>query len=1006
MKSIDIFPWNDNFNTDIEIIDEQHKKLVQLLNSLASHIAFNSDLPEMNHIFEELIDYTVYHFSTEEKIWNQTLAGDDLDGHHKQGHQHFIEEVLSLKEQLEVTPTELLVEQTLLLLTRWLALHILESDRYMAMVVLSVEDGNSIDDAKLYADEQMKGSTRTLINVILSIYEQLSSNSLKLMREVAEHKRLKNSLLESEETFKLFLNHAPAALAMFDNEMNYIMVSERWKTDYHLTDVDLIGHSYYEIFTDTPESWKELHQRALKGEVISDNKDYLTLQDGTSLWLSWEVRPWVNNGNGIQGVIIFSEDITEQARSQQKLLASEARLHEAQSYANIGYWDLYTNGRAEWSEEIFQMFGLPDDFEPSCERLCQFVHEDDCAAVIDSLQQSLELGIEHHKEYRINRVDTGEQRWIECRGKAIYNAEDRIEKLSGFIQDITERTESEHQLRIAATVFESQQGMIVTDADNNILKVNKAFCDITGYSAEEVIGRNPRVLSSGRQDAVFYKELWAHLQNTGQWQGEILNRRRNGQVFPEQLVITAVKNQHNVVTNYVATFSDITVSKAAADEIKSLAFYDPLTNLPNRRLMHDRIHQALLFSIRGEFEGALLFIDLDNFKVLNDTRGHDMGDLLLQQASIRLEASVRQDDTVARFGGDEFIVMLEHLSADKEEAVHQIESVAEKIISSLSKPYQLGELEYSITPSIGATLFEKNEGGVDALLKQADIAMYQAKKAGRNNLKFFDPQMQKMIIEHAQLEKALIEAIEQQQFELYYQIQVDKDGKPLGAEGLIRWHHPKEGLIPPAKFIPFAEESGLIIPIGQWVLETACQRLKAWEKDPALSEITLAVNISAKQFHQANFAEIVIQTLTSSGIQPNRLKLELTESLLLEDIEDTIDTMNTLKGYGIQFSLDDFGTGYSSLQYLKRLPIYQLKIDQSFTRDLVEDIDDEAIVRTIIAMANSLRLEVIAEGVETEAQKNSLLKLNCGQFQGYLFGKPIPLGEFEGLVTEISKRGG
>jgi diguanylate cyclase (GGDEF)-like protein/PAS domain S-box-containing protein len=558
-------------------------------------------------------------------------------------------------------------------------------------------------------------------------------------------------------------------------------------------------------------------------------------------------------------------------------------------------------------------------------------------------------------------------------------------------------TKVDEQLRIAAIAFESQEGMLVSDANNVILRVNHAFTNITGYTSEEVIGKTPQILHSGRHDANFFAAMWKSIKNTGSWKGEIWNRHKNGESYPEYLNITAVKDQNGTVTNYIATLNEITMSSGAADEIKHLAFYDPLTGLPNRRLLMDRLQQAFATSARTGRRGALLIIDLDNFKTLNDTLGHDIGDLLLKQAAQRLEYCVREDDTVARLGGDEFVVLLEDLNKDPLEAATQTEAVGDKIRATLNQIYHLASHEHHSTPSIGAAIYSDHDQSQEELLKQADIAMYQAKKAGRNTLRFFDPHMQDVINAHAALENELHKALEKGQFRLYYQIQVDSLHCPLGAEALIRWVHPERGLVSPVHFIPLAEETGLILPIGQWVLETACAQIKAWEQNALTCDLILAVNVSAKQIHQADFVAQVQSLVQRHAINPALLKLELTESMLLENIEDIIATMNALKEIGVQFSLDDFGTGYSSLQYLKRLPLNQLKIDQSFIRDLAADSSDKAIVRTIIAMAQSLNLDVIAEGVETEEQRQTLRNKGCTNYQGFLFGKPIPIEQFEAI---------
>ncbi|MDO8310725.1 MAG: EAL domain-containing protein, partial [Sideroxyarcus sp.] len=406
-------------------------------------------------------------------------------------------------------------------------------------------------------------------------------------------------------------------------------------------------------------------------------------------------------------------------------------------------------------------------------------------------------------------------------------------------------------------------------------------------------------------------------------------------------------------------------------------------------------------SARSGRNGALLFIDLDNFKTINDTLGHNMGDLLLQQVAQRLIACVREGDTVARLGGDEFVVMLEYLSEQAIEAAEQTEAIGEKILTALNQSYLLVTHEYHSTPSIGITLFSNHGQSQEELLKQADIAMYQSKKAGRNTLRFFDPQMQDSVNAHAALENELRKALARQQFRLYYQVQVDGRGKATGAEVLLRWEHPERGFVFPDQFIPLAEETGLIVPIGLWVLQTACAQLNAWQHDALTRDLTLAVNVSAKQFRQADFVAQVQRVLLESGAKPSHLKLELTESTVLENVQDTIAKMREIKLLGVSFSMDDFGTGYSSLQYLKRLPLDQIKIDRSFVLDITSDPNDAAIVQAIIAMTEALGLNVIAEGVETEAQRDLLDKHGCHAFQGYLYSKPVPLEQFVALLKQM-----
>jgi diguanylate cyclase (GGDEF)-like protein/PAS domain S-box-containing protein len=450
----------------------------------------------------------------------------------------------------------------------------------------------------------------------------------------------------------------------------------------------------------------------------------------------------------------------------------------------------------------------------------------------------------------------------------------------------------------------------------------------------------------------------------------------------------------------VGAIQDISERKAAAGEIEHLAFYDPLTGLPNRRLLMDRLRQAMASSTRSTRHGALLFLDLDNFKTLNDTLGHDIGDLLLQQVAERLITCVREGDTVARLGGDEFVIMLEDLSENLQDAANHTEVVGEKILATLNQPYRLANNTHHSTPSIGVTLFMDHQGTIDDLMKRADLAMYQAKAAGRNTLRFFDQEMQATVSTRAAMEADLREAVLKEQFVLYYQAQVDGTGRLTGVEALIRWQHPQRGMVSPIEFIPLAEETGVILPLGHWVLQTACAQLVTWSKQPAMAHLTIAVNVSARQLSLPNFVEEVLAVLAHHGADPRRLKLELTESLLVHDVEGVIAKMTALKAKGVGFSLDDFGTGYSSLSYLKRLPLDQLKIDQGFIRNILTDNNDAAIAKMVVALAESLGLEVIAEGVEFKDQSEFLAHQGCNAYQGYLFGRPLPIREFEASLQK------
>ena len=561
-------------------------------------------------------------------------------------------------------------------------------------------------------------------------------------------------------------------------------------------------------------------------------------------------------------------------------------------------------------------------------------------------------------------------------------------------RDITEHRRAEAQLRLAAKVFESSsQGILITDSQAGVISTNWAFEKVTGCAQEEVIGKTPAILSSGRHDKVFYSDMWRSIAEKGYWQGEIWNRRKSGEIYPEWLTVSAVKDEQDNITHYIGVFSDISEQKAAQERIERLAHYDTLTGLPNRSRLQDQLAAATANARGAQTKVAVLFLDLDRFKDINDSLGHAAGDALLVAFAERLRGCIRAEDAVIRLGGDEFVAVLTEVKKSDHASM-----VAEKIIKATTKPYLIAGQEIVATLSIGISVYPDDGGDMGTLVRNADMAMYAAKEAGRNTYQFFSATMDRKASMTLSLENGLRKALAHGEFVLHYQPQLDlSSGRIVGVEALIRWQHPEQGLISPAQFIPFAEERGLIVPIGEWTMQEAFRQNREWQRAGLLA-VPVAVNISPLQFQQKDFVKKTMSLAEAAGLAPHHAELEITEGVIMRDVQAAQATLGTLKEMGFQLSIDDFGTGYSSLNYLKRFPIDKLKIDRSFVHGLPADADDAAIVSAIIAMAQALRLKVIAEGVETEEQIGFLRAKGCDQVQGYYYHKPLPAEELIGLL--------
>jgi len=779
---------------------------------------------------------------------------------------------------------------------------------------------------------------------------------------------------------------------------------------------DALGRPLSEVFrvfnADTREPAVNPVQSVIaRGLVVSlANHTVLLAKDGQKYQIADSAAPIRNAAGEIVGVVLVFSDVTEMYRAEQALRDSEERFRNLYEEAPLAYQSLDAAGNIlQVNNSWLKLFGFTHD-EVIGRFIGDYLDDSSLRALNREFSQFLSRGSVDGPVFNIKRKD-GSSRLVEVNGRIGYDSEGNFRQTHCILTDITERKKAEAALleseeRWKFALEGAGEGVWDWNIQTGDAVYSRRWKEMLGFAEGEIANNSsewssrvhpedmPRVMAviqahiDGKTPSAAIE--FRMLCKDGSWlwtlgRGMVVSRDASGKPF-----------------RLVGTNADISERKASADKIERLAFYDPLTDLPNRRLVLDRLEQALSSSTRHHRYGALMLLDMDDFKTLNDTLGHDIGDQFLVEVATRLQAAVREGDTVARHGGDEFVVILEDLSEDALAAM-QAESVAVKILHAVSQPYLLDlavreglqdTRSYHCTSSIGITLFRDNSLSADELMRRADTAMYQAKAGGRNALRFFDPEMQAVVTARATLESDLREAVREGQFCLYYQPQVDSAGNRTGAEALVRWQHPRRGLVPPAEFIPQAEATGLIIPIGHWVLETACAQLVAWETVAGMSDLIVAVNVSARQFRQADFVGQVLAIIDSTGVNPMKLKLELTESLLLDDVEDIITKMTALKAVGIGFSLDDFGTGYSSLSYLKRLPLDQLKIDRSFVRDVLTDANDATIARTIVALAQSMGLAVIAEGVETEAQREFLAANGCTAFQGYLFGRPMPQGEF------------
>jgi diguanylate cyclase (GGDEF)-like protein/PAS domain S-box-containing protein len=833
--------------------------------------------------------------------------------------------------------------------------------------------------------------------------ESKDSRALIVMiNDITELKQYEANLREQTRQLKNVLNNLPSMIGYWDKDLRnkfgnhayatWFGVDPQYMPGKHIREV--IGEERYELNLPHIEA-------ALKGEYREFERD-IPSPNGSIVRHSWaQYIPDVVDGE-VAGFLVQVTDITHAKDKERALI-------EAQRIGHVGSYN-YDVVKDQWtsSPELDRIFGFETGSARSIQEWVALIPSPQRGELSAYWRDTLTSGSTFDIEYPIIRANDHEPRLVHGIGEVMRSQDNAPLRMVGSVQDITERRAKELQLtsQLAAMRLHIQalnqisQGVMITGLDCTATFVNEAFEVITGYSSADILGKTCKLLHGPLSQVDVIQKIRSSLVSARPFQGEIINYRKDGTLFWNELTITPVFDDHGTLIQFVGVQRDISPRKASANQIYQLAFYDALTGTPNRSLLISKLQSLITDPAKQSDHGALLSLDLDRFKLVNETLGHAQGDKMLIEASRRIQSCLRNQDTVAHVGGDEYMVLCDGLAPSPKQAMKDVAQMAESIREALAHPFDLNGQEFLSSASIGAFMFRVDEVTTHDVLKRSDIAMYRAKSSGRNTVRFFDAELQTEQEKQTALESDLRRAVRDKKLDLHFQIQVDDNQRPIGAEVLVRWNHGERGMISPSEFIPLAEQSLLIHSLGRWVLESACRQLGEWSHHENTRQLSLAVNISANQFSSATLVEDIADMLLEFGVKASRLKLELTESVVLNDIDDVIGKMHGLKALGVTLSMDDFGTGYSSLSYLKRLPVDQIKIDQSFIRGITTEQSDYVMVKTIIEMAKNFRLNVIAEGVETEAQRSLLKYLGCESYQGSLFGEPLPIAKFSALLLK------
>lgn len=832
------------------------------------------------------------------------------------------------------------------------------------------------------------------------------SNHIAVGIEITKRKHAEAALQESEQQLRTLINATPDIICFKDGQGRWLQANEADLKLFSLTGVDYRNKTDRELAEFTLPLYREAflaceesdeHAWQAPGSIRCE--ETIPRVDGTLATYDVIKVPLHEDDGTRSGLIVLGRDVSDRKRVEQQLARANSEWTQAMDqFGDAIYLVDMKQQLLRANAAFYQMSGLDPEQSLGCS-IVELMHPDGEGALCP-ICSKLQAGIETVFTLEEDDSHNPDEKAIEVKVKLVRDQSGTETGMLVSLHDLSHSRQIEERLRLAASVFENtDEGVIITDGDGNILDVNRAFSQIQGYSREEVIGKNPRIFQSGHHDQSFYRDLWCSLTETGHWRGELWNRRKNGELFPKWQTINRVVDANGNLTHYVGIFADITHIKQSQEKLDHLGHHDALTDLPNRLLLNERMEQAVKHAERHNSLLAVIFLDLDNFKHINDSLGHPVGDQLLREVARKLLLATRQDDTVARIGGDEFVLLLEDIGKPENAGI-----AAQKLAAMFAEPFQLPEHSIRVTASLGICICPQDGKDPATLLRNADSAMYRAKEEGRNTYQFYTEELTRNAFERVLLENNLRQAIEEAQLRLLYQPQFDlQNGRIIGLEALLRWDHPELGTISPAKFIPLAEESGLIHPIGEWVLRTACRQGRRWQEQ-GLDFGRIAVNIAGPQLQRHNLLKEVMAVLDETQLETDRLELEVTEGFIMQQAESAITQLQALRDLGLTLAIDDFGTGYSSLSYLKQLPIHKLKIDQSFVRDIPKDHNDMAIADAIIAMGKSLGLTVIAEGVETQAQANFLKQAGCQEGQGFLYSKPVTAEVVEAMLSSDADR--